>query len=266
MQTELQRGNAEIQGELWGADARAWAAQEDRQLPIYAEVADRLALGPAHEVLEVGCASGAFLRLAADRGARVSGLDASEALIALARERVPEADLRVGDLQSLPYGAAAFDVVTGFNAFQFADDVVGALGEAARVTRPGGRVVIQVWGRAERCELGAVLGAMAPFLPGPLPGPPGGGAYADPGVLERLAAEAGLTPETTGEVVCAFEYADEDEMLRTLLAAGMAVLAIRTSGDEPVRSAIRGAIEPFRNEAGSYRVENEWHYLIARRP
>jgi SAM-dependent methyltransferase len=265
MQTELSRGTAEIQGDLWGTDARAWAAQEDRQLPIYTEIAKRLALGHEHDVLEVGCASGAFLRLAADRGARVSGLDASEALIALARGRVPEADLRVGDLQSLPYEAATFDVVAGFNAFQFADDPVLALREAARVTKPGGRVVMQVWGRAERCELGAVLGAMAPFLPGELPGPPGGGAYSDPGVLERLASEAGLTPEATGDVVCAFEYADEAEMLRTLLAAGMAVLASRTSGDAPVRAAIRGAIVPFRDEGGAYRVENEWHYLVARR-
>ena len=266
MQTELKRGMAEMQGELWGKDARAWAAQEDRQLPVYAEVAERLGLGTEHDVLEVGCASGAFLRLAADRGANVSGLDASEALIALARERVPEADLRVGDLQALPHEAASFDVVAGFNSFQFADDVVLGLREAARVTRPGGRVVIQVWGRAERCELGAVLGAMAPFLPGALPGPPGGGNYSDPGVLERLAGEAGLTPETTGDIVTTFEYADEDEMLRTLLAAGMAVLAVRTSGDEPVRAAIRSAIAPFRDETGAYRVENEWHYLIARRP
>lgn len=266
MQTELSRGTAEIQGELWGTDARAWAAQEDRQLPIYAEVAERITLGPAHDVLEVGCASGGFLRLAADRGARVSGLDASVALIALARERVPEADLRVGDLQSLPYEAATFDVVAGFNSFQFADDPVLALRDAARVTKPGGRVVMQVWGRAERCELGAVLGAMAPFLPGPFPGPPGGGAYSDPGVLERLATEAGLAPAVTGDVVCAFEYADEQELLRTLLAAGMAVLAARTSGEEPVRAAIKSATVPFRDEAGAYRFENEWHYLVARRP
>lgn len=66
-------------------------------------------------MLEVGCGSGVFLRAAADRGARVSGLDASEALLEIARSRVPEADLRVGDMQFLPYGDDSFDVVAGFN-------------------------------------------------------------------------------------------------------------------------------------------------------
>ena len=54
-------------------------------------------------MLDVGCGTGVFLRLCADRGADVSGLDASDGLLEIARERVPEADVRLGDLQSLPY-------------------------------------------------------------------------------------------------------------------------------------------------------------------
>ena len=60
---------------------------------------------PAH-VLDLGCGAGTFLRAAADRGARVSGLDASPALLELARMYVPEAALTVGDLQALPYADA----------------------------------------------------------------------------------------------------------------------------------------------------------------
>jgi ubiquinone/menaquinone biosynthesis C-methylase UbiE len=80
----------------------------------------------------------------------VHGLDASEALLELARERVPEADLRLGDLEALPYEEDLFDVVAGFNSFFFAVDLVGALREAGRVAKPEAPVVIQVWGRHDR--------------------------------------------------------------------------------------------------------------------
>ena len=97
-------------------------------------------------MLEVGCGTGVFLRLAASRGARASGLDASVALVELARARVPEADVRVGEMQALPYASDSFDVVVGFNAFFFAADMVEALREAGRVANPGAPVAIQVWG------------------------------------------------------------------------------------------------------------------------
>jgi SAM-dependent methyltransferase len=264
--TQAASSAAEIQGALWGTDARAWAEQEDRQLPIYEAVADAAGVMEGIRLLDVGCGSGAFLQLAADRGAAVSGLDASEPLVAIARERIPGADVRVGDIEQLPWEDATFDLVAGFNSFQFAGDVIRAMREAARVARPGGRVVIQVWGRPERCELGALLGAVGPLLPGPLPGPPGGGNYRDPGVLESIATAVGLQPRTTGDVVTAFEYAEEETMVRTTTSAGMVVLAKQTAGEEVVREAVLGAMAPFRGPDGSYRVENEWHWLIAEKP
>lgn len=215
-------------------------------------------------VLDVGCGSGVFLRTAADRGAEVFGLDASKALVDIARERVPEADIRVGDLQFLPYEADRFDLVTGFNSFQFAVDFATAVREAARVAKPGAQVVIQVWGRAERCDLTTMLRSVSPLLPGPLPTGPGGRALSEPGVLEAIATEAGLAPETTGDIVSAFEYPNEGDMVRTMLSAGMVVLAARTSGEEAVRAAIVESLAPFRTSTGSFRLENEWHYLLAR--
>ena len=259
------RGSAAQQGKLWGTDAPRWAAQEEQQRPLYAELAERLGLGPGSEVLDVGCGSGAFLRLAADRGAIVSGLDASEALVELARGRVPEADLRVGDLERLPFDANAFDVVTGFNAFQFATELTTALREAARVVRPGGRVVVQVWGRAERCDLTSMLAVVGPLLPSPPPSGPGGRALCEPGVLEDLATAAGLTALESGDVVFDFVYPDRETMLATQLSAGLVALAARIAGEEKVRAEIVSALAPFQAADGSYRLENEWHYLIAER-
>src|ERR1700757_116805 len=117
-------GSAERWGPLWGARPADWALSEDQQTPTYTEALRRVDLEPGQLVLDVGCGGGAFLRLVADRGARAFGLDASEALLELARSRLPDADLRLGDMEALPYDDDSFDLVTGFNAFFFANDIV----------------------------------------------------------------------------------------------------------------------------------------------
>jgi cyclopropane fatty-acyl-phospholipid synthase-like methyltransferase len=76
-------------GPLWGARARDWVLSEEQQIPSYEAALAHVGLGESQLVLDVGCGAGTFLRLVADRGARPVGLDASEALIELARTRVP---------------------------------------------------------------------------------------------------------------------------------------------------------------------------------
>jgi cyclopropane fatty-acyl-phospholipid synthase-like methyltransferase len=95
-------GSAERWGPLWGARPADWALSEDQQAPTYEEALRRVSLQPGNRVLDVGCGVGSFLRLVAERGARAFGLDASEELIELARTRMPDADLRVGEMEALP--------------------------------------------------------------------------------------------------------------------------------------------------------------------
>jgi len=59
-----------------------------------------------------GCGAGLATQMAVERGASVTGIDAAEALLTVARRRLPEADLRYGDLEKLPYPDGSFDVVT----------------------------------------------------------------------------------------------------------------------------------------------------------
>ncbi len=68
--TGTMSGSAERWGPLWGARPADWALSEDQQTPTYEEALRRVDLEPAQLVLDVGCGVGAFLRLAADRGAR----------------------------------------------------------------------------------------------------------------------------------------------------------------------------------------------------
>jgi SAM-dependent methyltransferase len=255
-------GSAERWGPLWSARAADWSANEEQQLPTYEAALERLHAGPGLRVLEVGCGSGVFLRAAADRGAEVWGLDASEALLELARRRVPEAALRAGDLEHLPYGDDEFDVVAGFNAFFFAADMVEALREAGRVTRPGGSVVAQVWGRPGTCDLDVIKHVVRPYFPGYDPDAPPPPDLAEAGILEGLAVAAGLTPAESFDISWPYVYADEDALTRSLLAAG-GVGDSAGSREVEVRTALIDVLAPFRAEAGGYRLENTWHFLIA---
>jgi SAM-dependent methyltransferase len=257
-------GSAERWGPLWGARPAGWALNEDQQTPTYEEALRRVDLKPGQLVLDVGCGVGAFLRLVADRGARPFGLDASQALLEVARERVPDAELRAGDMEALPYEDGSFDLVTGFNSFFFANDIVAALREAGRVAKPGAPVVIQVWGRHERNDLETVKEVVRPFMPPRPPDAPPEPDYSKPGVLEDIAAQAGLTPGQAFATTWAYEYPDDETLRRALIApAGIAILAGPDHEDE-VKDAIIAGLAPRRTPEGSYRLHNQFHYLIAR--
>ena len=256
--------SAERWGPLWGARPADWALSEDQQVPTYEEALRRVGLVPDQDVLDIGCGVGAFLRLVAARGARPHGLDASPALLDLARERVPEADLRVGDMEALPYEDDTFDLVTGFNAFFFATDFVTALREAGRVAKPGAPVVIQVWGPHERNDLEAVKQVIRPYMPPRPAGAPAEPDYAQPGVLEELAARAGLEPEETFDVEWAYAFADDETVRRALVApAGIATL-VGPAAEDGVKDAIVAGLAPLRMPAGGYALRNAFHALIAR--
>jgi SAM-dependent methyltransferase len=257
-------GSAERWGPLWGARPTDWALSEDQQGPTYEEALRRVGLEPGHLVLDVGCGVGAFLRLVADRGGRAFGLDASEALLELARSRLPDADLRVGEMEALPYEDDIFDLVTGFNSFFFANDIVAALREAGRVAKPGAPIVIQVWGPHESNDLEAMKEIVRHFMPPRPADAPPEPDYARAGVLEELAAQAGLEPESAFDTDYGIEYPDDDTLRHALVApAGIAVL-VGPDREEEVKDAISAGLARFRTPGGSYRLHNTFHYLIAR--
>jgi ubiquinone/menaquinone biosynthesis C-methylase UbiE len=119
-------------GDAWGSRATEWAyLAEPHFRPVNERIFGLTGVKAGTALLDVGCGSGYASWLAADRGAGVHGLDASENLLAVARARTPHGDFQLGDMDSLPWDTESFDVVTCFNSVWIGDDV--AMAEAARV-------------------------------------------------------------------------------------------------------------------------------------
>lgn len=91
-------------------------------------------------VLDAGCGSGPLAAALQGRGARVTGLDASAAMVELARRRLgADADLHVADLREpLPFDDGTFDLVVASLVLHYLEDWAGPLAQMRRVLRPGG--------------------------------------------------------------------------------------------------------------------------------
>jgi SAM-dependent methyltransferase len=262
--------SAHVQAELWAQRALDWADVMEGWsgwgIPVYRHVLEHVPVGPGTRLLDVGCGAGRFCRLAADRGAQVSGLDVTPALIEIARSRTPEGDFRVGDMEQLPWDDATFNVVTGFNSFFIAGSMENALREARRVLEAGGLVAMSVFGRPEHCDSTAVFKAVRDLFP-PSPagsGTPGGPPLHEPGALEAIAQRAGLTPQHAGYLEFEERYADLQTVLRGMTAAPPMIRAARVAGDDRLREAMSVPLRTHVRADGTCRLREEVRYLIAR--
>ena len=93
-----------VNGVLWGSRARDWAdIQEGVVAAVYDAVFSVTHIATGTRYGDLGCGSGLAVMKAAGLGAKVSGLDASSALLAIARERTPDGDFHLGELEQLPF-------------------------------------------------------------------------------------------------------------------------------------------------------------------
>lgn len=258
---------AQVQQGLWGSDPEGWAQfAEPHNQPLFEAILDATGTGPGTRLLDAGCGTGLLLDLAQQRGATVTGLDVTPGLLQVARDQLPTAELWLADLASLPFGDAGFDVVTGVNAVQFAEDPPAALAEAARVVRPGGLVAIGTFAAPERAESTAVHLAMAALSP------PRRQADHAPYALttENLAAAltaAGLQQVAEGEVECVWRYASQADAVRGLIGSAGGTRAVQDAGRAPVRAAIEAALAPFTDPStGEISMHNAMRWVTAARP
>lgn len=263
-------GSAAVQGQRWGARPQDFAAYlEQLCLPLHSAVLDAARATSGTRLLDAGCGAGLLALLASLRGAQVSAIDAAPGLVAIARQRLPTADVREGDLEALPFAEASFDAVTAVNSIFYAADMAAAMRELARVTRKGGRVVVTAWGPPERCELlSAALAAIGPLMPPPPPGasPPHPGALAQPGALAAVLKQAGLSVVEEGEVACPFIFPNAEVSWRCNASAGPNQAAIAHSGEAAVRAVYAEADRAHTRSDGSVRYDNVFLWVAGERP
>ena len=250
-------------GRAGGARPADWAYLfEPHARPANEVIFDQLGVGEGTRLLGIACGAGFAAQLAARRGAAVAGIDASDALVRIARARTADGDFRLGDVFALPFPGACFDVATSFNGIWKGCEA--ALREAARVLVPGGRLGLTFWGRLDR------VGLMPYFLTAIELSPPSHGQATirqgdtgRPGVIEEMLAAAGFTPRARGTVTVINEWPDAGLAVRALAAAGPSVPAIQAAGFGPFCAALREVIEPLHIPGAGIRIASELGWITA---
>jgi len=251
--------------EGWGRRAADFACLiENQHWREYLHLLDETGVGQGTRYLDIACGTGLAVRLACERGATVTGLDASARLTAMAAARSPEANIRVGDMFALPFDDHSFDVATSFRGIW--GNCLEALREARRVVRPGGKVGLSFWGHQRKMQaypLFAVLGQTRQEER------ENTGAMVRiglPGAAERFMADAGLEPGPRTSLRLHWEFPDIEFAVRALAATGLAYLAMQHLGEEAFMQSARAAAAGLYIEGIGVRAEVEVQFLVGTVP
>ena len=259
-------GSQAVQARDWGRQPKDWSAiQEPTGKAGYDFALAALNLTGQETVLDIGCGTGVFLSLVAPKVRFITGLDATVELVEEARRRLPAYPFLVGEMEELPLPDEAYDIVTGFNSFQYATTTSNALAEARRVLKPGGRLVAMIWGNKEDCQAAVTLGAIGSLLPPPPPGTPGPFALSEHQLLEKILEQTGFTILQDTDINSIWDYADVATTLRGLLSTGPAYKAIAQVGYDKVAETVTATLPQFTRPDGHIVYNNKFRVVIAKK-
>jgi SAM-dependent methyltransferase len=251
--------------EGWGRRAVDFSAlSEPSNCREYVAMHHRLGADAGDRLLDVACGSGLSIELARLRGAVCSGIDASPRLVAVARDRNPGSDIRVGDMNALPWDQASFDVVTSFRGIW--GTTPGAVAEIHRVLRPGGRLGITVWGHL---KVSPGAWAMAPFRLAATEKVDNQAAMVSlgrPGAGEQLLESCGFRDIERVDVPFAMEFADPQLYARALASTGPAYEAIQNVGEAEFRRVAVEQAQAQLRDGLPLRAELKVVGYLARKP
>lgn len=252
-------------GDAWGSRSADWACLfEHYATDVIMAIFDQMDVGQDTSLLDIACGSGLAVRMAKAAGANPSGIDAAENLIAIAQDRTPDADVRLGDMFALPWEDESFDVITSINGIW--GECEAALAEAYRVLRPGGSIAISFWGKGhldlKPCFMTFAFNSPAAHVDG-MRRTAGIGR---PGVAEDMLTSVGFDVTLRDGRTSVLEWPDADTAWRAVASVGPAVPALKEVGASALRTEIMKVLEPLRDSHGIYRFRNDLQYVIATKP
>ncbi len=223
---------------------------------------------PGQAVLDVACGTGVVARAVADRLAgdgRVVGLDLNPTMLAVAGRVRPDLEWRQGDAAEQPFADATFDLVTCQASLMFFPAPVAALREMARVTRPGGAVVVLVPGRFERSPAYVRLAEVcAGYVPGAGDLIRAYFSHGDLPALTGLVGAAGLVVESTRTDLHDVVFDSIDEFVATEVGATPLADQVDAGAYGRLLADARDALAGYVDADGRSRVPIESHVVRAR--
>jgi SAM-dependent methyltransferase len=252
-------------GEAWGSRANDWSClYEHYAVDVLIAMFTKIGVDPSTRLLDIACGSGFAIRIAAAMGATVSGIDASTSLVAVARERTANADVRVGSMYELPWPDSSFDAAVSVNGIWGGCE--GALDEACRVLRPGGMIGLSFWGEGPPLDIRTFFRIFAVHAPDAHRGSMRKlNNIATPGVAEDMLRGSGFEVVERGSRVSVIEWPDDEIAWRAISSLGPAVPALRTNDVSVLKREVLDALLPFRDACGIYRTRSDQQFVIARK-
>lgn len=241
--------------------------------PWSRDLVDTAQAKPGDNILDIGCGTGASARYAVERvapGGTVAAIDINAGMIAHAGTLCPPGDVdwREGDVMALPFEDGAFDTVIGNQVLQFLKDKPGALAEARRVLKPGGRLVLTVWCKIELCPGHCAVanslqahgvdaaGILHPY------------SYNDAVALGDVIQQAGFRDVAVTRRFREARFASARAFVEALAAGGpssrLALEKLDADGLQQVIAEVTDALAEYTDETGVTIVTTS-HVVVARR-
>jgi len=230
----------------------------------YAHILEQAGVSRGTRHLDIACGSGLAIQLAHERGASVSGLDASARLVAIARARTPAAAIHVGDMFHLQFDDHSFDVVTSCRGIW--GNCLEALREARRVLRPGGTIALSFWGHQKKMQAYPLFAVLGCTNQAQRQNTTSIVKIGLPGAAEQLMAEAGITVGPRTSLKLHWEFPNAAYAAQALASIGPAYLAIEHLGMATFLDTMQAAAASLYVEGIGIRAEVELQFLMGTVP
>ncbi len=264
------------QREQWSNAAEGWrnhwASIEQGAQPLSDRMMELAHIAPGQRVLDVATGIGepalTAARIVGPNGS-VTAIDQAPQMLAVARERMQTAGIQnvefiEGDAEAVTLPPDSFDAVVSRLGIMLFNDPASTLARFKMSLKPGGWLVVAVWGPPERVPSISLSYSVLSRMQGQPPSPPGGPnpfALSEPGRLEQILRDAGFVQVQSEPFTVTFTFPSADDLVDYLVAVSAPVRRVTATMSAEQQAAFRrqlaDAAAPFADASGVIRLPNE---------